>query len=413
MKYSTFVAAIPLLQLAVAQPHRRRHVHEHQLVEKDNVIVTVVSTTYAQATDAPQVIVYVDQNGTPVSTTTEGLHAPAQTPAAAPAPAPVVPAPAPPVEAPVEAPVVAESVPAPAPVAPEPVVSYPTVPEPVKTSSAPVAVPTYPSGGESSGFGLSYSPYNSDGTCKSLDQIQQDFKSIPNEYGLIRTYGTDCNQVANVLSIVKERKSKLFAGIFELANLPGQVATIVKAANGDWSSFHTISVGNELVDGGVAASTVVAAIGTVRGLLKEAGYTGYVVTVDTLVASRANPSLCDASDYCAVNCHPYFDGKVAAKDAGKFLTAQIPTLQEKLANKNQKIVVTETGWPWQGLPNGAAVATLSNQADAISSIKGAYASHPEDVILFTAFNTMWKKSSATQFEAEPYWGMGGTNSPSG
>lgn len=138
----------------------------------------------------------------------------------------------------------------------------------------------------------------------------------------------------------------MFAGIFDISDLPTQVATIVKAANGDWSNFDTISVGNELVNSGTAsASTVVAAIGTVRGLLKTAGYTGNVVTVDTLVASRANPSLCDASDYCAVNCHPFFDGNVVAADSGNFLTTQLPTLKDKLSNKSQKIVVTETGWP--------------------------------------------------------------------
>ncbi|KAH6721378.1 cell wall glucanase [Leptodontidium sp. MPI-SDFR-AT-0119] len=394
MKYSTFIAAIPLLQLAAAQPHRRRHVHEHQLIKKDgDVVVTVVNTVYAEATDSPQVIVYVDQDGKPVSTTTEGLPA-VQTPAPAPAPVEVAP--------------VVESI-----AAAVPAVSYPAAPEPVKTTAAPASTPTYSSGGNT-GFGLVYSPYNADGTCKSLSQIQEDFKAISTEYTLIRTYGTDCNQIANVLTIVKERKNKLFAGIFDISDLPTQVATIVKAANGDWSSFDTISVGNELVNSGAAsASTVVAAIGTVRGLLKTAGYTGNVVTVDTLVASRANPSLCDASDYCAVNCHPFFDGNVAAADSGNFLTTQIPTLQEKLANKSQKIVVTETGWPWKGLPNGAAVASLPNQAAAISSIKKSFASNPESVILFTAFNDMWKKNTPFQFEAEQYWGMGGTNPPSG
>merc|ERR1711964_465559 len=387
MKYSTFIAALPLLQLAAAQPHRRRHAHEHKLVKKDgDVVVTVVNTVYAEATDAPQVIVYVDADGKPVSTTTQGVS-PAQTPAPA---APVAPAPVAPA---------AENV------AAAPAVSYSAAPEPVKTTSAPATSPTY-SGGEDTGFGLVYSPYKANGACKSLNEVQEDFKSISTEYKLIRTYGTDCDQVANVLAVVKARKIKLFAGIFELNNLGSQVDTIVKAANGDWSNFDTISVGNELVNSGAAdAPTVVKAIGTVRGLLKAA--------VDTLVASRANPSLCDASDYCAVNCHPYFDGNVAAAESGNFLTTQIPTLQEKLANKNQKIVVTETGWPWKGISNGAAVASLPNQAAAISSIKKSFASNPESVILFTAYNDMWKQNTRFQFEAEQFWGMGETNPPSG
>merc|ERR1711964_143543 len=213
-----------------------------------DVVVTVVNTVYAEATDAPQVIVYVDADGKPVSTTTQGVS-PAQTPAPA-----------------------------------APAVSYSAASEPVKTTSAPASTPTY-SSGEDTGFGLVYSPYKASGACKSLNEVQEDFKSISTEYKLIRTYGTDCDQVANVLAVVKARKIKLFAGIFELNNLGSQVDTIVKAANGDWSNFDTISVGNELVNSGAAdAPTVVKAIGTVRGLLKAAGYTGNVVTVDTLVA---------------------------------------------------------------------------------------------------------------------------------
>jgi exo-beta-1,3-glucanase (GH17 family) len=61
---------------------------------------------------------------------------------------------------------------------------------------------------------------------------------------------------------------------------------------------------------------VTSAISRARSLLNGAGYKGKIVTVDTLVASRAFPALCKASDYCAVNCHPFFDGGVGANAAG-------------------------------------------------------------------------------------------------
>lgn len=284
------------------------------------------------------------------------------------------------------------------------------------TSSAPAETSSASSSSsstESSGFGLSYSPYNADGTCKTQSQVTTDFTSI-NGHSLVRIYGTDCNQVATVLTAAKAKGMKLFAGIFDLGSLSSEIATIVSAANGDWSSFDTISIGNELVNSGTAsAATVVAAIGTARTLLKAAGYTGKVVTVDTLVAARANPSICDASDYCAVNCHPFFDGNYVAADSGKFLTEQIPTLSAVLSNKNQEIVITETGWPWKGETNGVAVPSLENQSAALSSIKTSFSSSPDAIILFTAFNDLWKSNTAAQFDAEQYWGMGGNNPPSG
>jgi len=283
------------------------------------------------------------------------------------------------------------------------------------TSTAPAtAASSSTSSGSSSGsgYGFSYSPYNGDGTCKSQTQVNSDFAKIGNGYSLVRTYGVDCNQVATVLKAAKSKGLKMFAGIYDLTDLVGAVKTISTAANGDWSSFDTISVGNEIVNGGGSAAQVIAAIGTVRGLLKTAGYTGKVVTVDTLVAARNNPGLCDASDVCTVNCHPFFDGKVTADQAGDFLETQIPTLQAVLANKNQQIVITETGWPWQGESNGVAIPSTANQAVAISSIKSKFASKPSSIILFTVFNDMWKKNTAAQFGAEQFWGFLG-DSPSG
>ncbi|TVY86629.1 Cell surface mannoprotein [Lachnellula willkommii] len=398
MKTTTIaVAAVSLLQLASAQPFGalRRHAHHHE--KRD--VVTVVETEYAQPSEQPEVIVYVNQDGTPATTTTSypaGVPVTSATPTSIPVAAPTLS-------------VTPISVAYSAPVVSSPVASSSTAP--AQTSSSASASSS--SSSEASGYGFSYSPYNSDNSCKTQAQVNTDFAKIGSGYSLVRTYGTDCNQVATVLSAAKSKGLKLFAGIFDLATLHTEIATIVSAANGDWSSFDTISIGNELVNAGTAsAATVVAAVSTARGLLKTAGYTGKVVTVDTLVATKANPSLCDNSDYCAVNSHPFFDGNTVAKDSGSFLTKSISELQAVLANKNQEIVITETGWPWQGETNNKAVPSTSNQAAALSSIKAAFASKPSGVILFTVFNDLWKTNTAAQFAAEQYWGFIG-NSPSG
>jgi exo-beta-1,3-glucanase (GH17 family) len=405
----------------------------------------VVDTVYAEATEIPEVIVYVNGAGDPVSTTTQMVNIPeasiwSTAHGAAPsvsvssssssstssststfvAPAPTSTTAAAVVVSPVANVNVEVASSSSTPVAV--VAQVETTASPVATTTATPAqtstAATTPSSStstssESSGFGISYSPYNSDGTCKTQSQVNTDFESITG-YSLVRTYGTDCNQVATVLSAAKAKGMKLFAGVYDLSTLSSEIALIVSAASGDWSSFDTISIGNELVNSGTAsASAVVAAIGTARTLLSAAGFTGKVVTVDTLVAARANPSLCDASDYCAVNCHPFFDGGYTAAESGTFLETQIPTLAAVLSNKNQEIVITETGWPWQGETNGQAVPSLANQEAAISSIKTAFASSPDAVILFTAFNDLWKSNTAAQFQAEQYWGMSGNNPPSG
>jgi exo-beta-1,3-glucanase (GH17 family) len=206
---------------------------------------------------------------------------------------------------------------------------------------------------------------------------------------------------------------KVFQGIFNIGDLDNAVNTIVAAVGGDWSVIHTVSVGNELVNGGQASvGTVTAAVANARSKLRAAGYTGPVVTTDTLVATLANPALCDASDYCAVNSHPFFDPNTSAENAGAFLTREIANLKSKLANSNQQIMITETGWPSKGDANGQAVPSSENQSKAIASIKAAFSSNPGDVLLFSPYNMHWKQSNSAQFNAEPWWGFLG-DCPSG
>lgn len=412
--------------------------------------ITVIDTVYKEVIITEEVVVFVDQFGTPFSTMTMTAidttystvlstitHTPTTTSktsaisttststtsvaialATSPKDEPTAKAVAPTPQATdnhreygsTPAPVVN---PAPVPYKPKP--SSPPRPDPTPSTSA---IPPPPSKGPSTnsgGYGFSYSPYMANGACKSAKEVATDFAGIPDikQYSIVRIYGTDCNQVATILPVAKSYGLKLFAGVFDINQLNSEISAIVAAAKGDWSSFDTISIGNELVNSGAApASTVVAAIGSARGQLRAAGFTGSVVTVDTLVATRANPALCDASDYCTVNCHPFFDGHTAAADSGEFLSTQISTLRNALSNKNQRILISETGWPWKGRTNGKAVPSPDNQAAALSSIKRTFASHPQDLILFTVFNDLWKADNAYTFDADQFWGYVGY-APSG
>jgi exo-beta-1,3-glucanase (GH17 family) len=371
----------------------------------------VIDTVYAVA-QAPDVIVYVDHDGKPIDTTTQGTygapsvwsHGPLLTilpsSSSTPPPAPTSTSTS---SSTTSSPAVAVPVYTPAPVV-APVVQA------VKSVAAPVASPAS-SPSESSGYGVSYSAYKANGDCKSQDDVNEDVAAFGSGYSMIRIYGTSCNQVATVLQAAKKHGMKLFAGVSDLSTLSSDISTIAAAAGGDWSCFDTIAIGNELVNSGAAsASAVVAALSTARGLLKAAGYTGKIVTVDTLTATLSYPTLADNSDYAAVNCHPFFDPNTAPDAAGSFIQTQMTNLRAKLADPSKEIVITETGWPHGGSPNGKAVPSLSNQAIAISSIKSKFSSA---VIILSAFDDGWKTNSAGTFGAEQFWGLGGAKAPSG
>lgn len=226
-------------------------------------------------------------------------------------------------------------------------------------------------------------------------------------FSVVRLYGTDCNQVANVLAAIKGKGVSLFLGIFDLSQIQTECQTIIDAVKGDWSLINTVSVGNELVNnGGASVGQVTAAIGQVRSTLKAAGYNGPVVTVDTMVSMKANPDLCHASDFCAINCHAFFDGNVAANGAGRFVLEWARQVSEAAGGKT--VVITETGWPTQGDTNNKAVPSKENQDAALQSIKEAFG---QNAIFYSAFNDLWKKDSASTHNAERFWGILG-NSPS-
>ncbi|CAJ2508835.1 Uu.00g138610.m01.CDS01 [Anthostomella pinea] len=419
-----------LLHLSAGQL-RRRHVHQHRanraFVQKRDKI-TVTDNTFATPTEVPEVVVYVDQFGNSYRTATETVvyvpitstntpEVPAPSVAAAAAPAPPATS-APPVVAPAPVPAPpASSVPAPKQPAPEPSPTPKTIHSEAPVSSAapaPVAslAPAPVSGGISDLHGVTYSPYKGAGGCKSAQEVDADFALFAKDHGVVRLYGVDCDQVASAYKAAKKYGNKLFLGIFDINQVAQAVSAMADGVKRDWSQVDTVSVGNELVNSG--AATVAQSLGALtqaRQALRAAGYQGPVVIVDTFVAVLAHPELCDQSDYCAVNVHPFFDPNTGAPKAGDFVTSTVQRIRGQMADSSKRIVVTETGWPWQGNANGQAVPGMDQQTSALSSIKAAYSSNAGNVILFTAFNDLWKKAEASTFMAEQFWGMGGRYSP--
>jgi len=402
--------------LAHAQPHKHQR-HHHEKRQVVNVVTdydVVTAIEYVTAT-APNAIVYVDVNGNPTSTsyevaapTTSAPEDVATSAAAAPAtyaaPTSASAPPPPPSSSSAVAPPPAytsaaapSSYEAPAPVSSSSAESA----APAETSSAakPSSTPAS-SGGATSGYGITYSPYNSDSTCKTQDQVNSDFEHI-SDYAFVRIYGTDCNQVATVNHAAAAKGIKLFAGVYDITKVQSEVQTIIDA--GCLDNIHTVSIGNEGVNNGAyTAAAVVSAIGQARSQLQSAGYTGKVVTVDTFVAMIANPSICEASDYAAANCHAFFDGGVTAQDAGKFVLQQAQRVSEACGGKDT--VITESGWPSQGDSNDQAVPSRQNQQDAVDSLKTHFSSN---LVLFDMYNGYWKQNNAGTFNAEHYWGVYG------
>lgn len=267
------------------------------------------------------------------------------------------------------------------------------------SGSSPASVPSSSSSFSGAAKGITYSPYNADGTCKSASAVAADIAELL-QFEIIRLYGVDCNQVENVMAVLGESQ-KLFAGIFFMNDIAGGISTLASAvkAHGGWDRVYTVSIGNELVNGGEATvAQVLSYVAQGKAALTAAGYTGPVVSVDTFIAVINNPGLCDCSDYMAVNAHAFFDGYVTAEDAGDWVMLQIERVASTCGSKS--VFITETGWPTKGQSNGVAVPSPENQKSALASISGKCGN---DVLFFNAFNDYWKADGA--WGVEKYWGV--------
>ncbi|CAI7670273.1 unnamed protein product [Penicillium crustosum] len=259
-------------------------------------------------------------------------------------------------------------------------------------------------------FGISYSPYKADRTCKNQEEVNKDLDRV-SAYSFIRIYGTDCDQTRTVTNAARRHNMRVFAGVYDLNGFPGSLDAFGDAVAGpdskkDWSIFHTISVGNELVNGGTnSPSDVVSAVQTARSVLRAQGYTGPVVTVDTFSVLLDHPELCHASDYCAANCHAFFDATQRPAGAGAYALEQARSISERAGGK--RTMITESGWPHAGDANGAAIPSVDNQQVAIASLRKSFDHRREDLVLFTAFDDLWKDDNMYTFNAEKFWGIHG------
>lgn len=273
------------------------------------------------------------------------------------------------------------------------------------SSSSPAASSSSVSDGSvesyaNQGKGITYSPYTNSGSCKSSSDIESDM-ALLSSFSIIRIYAPDCSVVSAMLSSIGSDQ-QIFAGLYYMDSLESDVDTLaeqVTASSRGWDAIYAVAVGNEWVNSGAYdAATVVSAVSTGRSLLSAKGFTGKVVTVDTVPAYQDNPSLCDASDFAAVNQHAFWNGAVAPADSGEFLESTISSVKS-LCGKD--VLICETGWPTQGSTYGTeGVPGTTEQLAAIKSIAETVA---DSVIFFTTYNDLWK--SPGEYGVEQYWGL--------
>ena len=271
--------------------------------------------------------------------------------------------------------------------------SKPYKPSTPKEETPKPSKPSYPSkpvNGKQ--WSISYSPYADNGQCKGKDDVYSEIADIASKgFENVRIYSTDCHGLENVGGACAKHGMGMIVGIFIKAGGvhtgDEQIADLKK-----WNKFDMVKavvVGNEAVfNGFCSAAELVDYISYVKSELQSScGYNGPVTTTETLNILQANKGiLCPAMDFVGINIQPYFDGGVDAAHAGEFLASQLKLAEDCCGGKEGYVL--EAGWPNGGSPHGKAVASPSNQAEAI---KGYEKAAPGRVSYFTYRNDLWKE----------------------
>ncbi|RMD43250.1 hypothetical protein DV735_g1844, partial [Chaetothyriales sp. CBS 134920] len=251
-------------------------------------------------------------------------------------------------------------------------------------------------------FGMTYSPYTSEGGCKDASTVYTDISLIAGKgFSSVRVYSTDCNTLENVGSAAKSHNIKIILGVFisstGISGAQQQVTDIVSWAQ--WDLVELIVVGNEAVfNGYVSASGLAGFISSSRSAFEAAGYSGLVSTTEPLnIWEEQGSSFCGVIDVVSANLYAFFNADTTAENAGSLIQAQIGILESICSGKG--VYVMESGWPTAGNCNGVACPSPENQAIAL---KGIQATSGSKIVFFSFEDESWK--SPGQFGVEQHWG---------
>lgn len=251
-----------------------------------------------------------------------------------------------------------------------------------------------------------YTPYASDGNCKSADAVASDVAGIKAKgFTSIRLYATDCDGPQNVGKAAAEQGLKLILGIWVDesgigSNTDEQIETLTKWGSDQWDLVEMVVAGNEaMFYGYTTAEGLASFINDVRSKFRAAGYNGPVGTseVPGTFTDYADV-LCPAVDYAAANIHPFFNAEVAAEDAGNFVVKQLDNVA-KACGYEKEAYNLESGWPSLGSANGLAIAGAEDQKIAIKSIMEKAGGK---TAIFSYENDDWKAPG--EFGVEQHWG---------
>ncbi|KAJ1957566.1 hypothetical protein EC988_000765 [Linderina pennispora] len=279
-------------------------------------------------------------------------------------------------------------------------------PAPVTTEAAPApasystsaAVPSPSTSTDSSKplWGLTYSPYNNDGSCPDQSAVTAQLQKLVSVTDNIRLYSTDCSQLEFVLKAISENSLNLgvYAGIWTTdgaSRVQSDLESFVSAVHAHPGLVKGVSVGNEDLFKGMAESTLIGYINQVRSRLQSEGL-GNIPVYTTETDAKVTSTLIDAIDLVQVNIYAVFDATFTSiSNSVQSVIARANNIRGMAGSKPVRL--GETGWASAGT-SGPCPLTLANQQQYTQAFRCAAKSSNLDYFFFEAKNADWKTGAS-------------------
>ncbi len=122
--------------------------------------------------------------------------------------------------------------------------------------------------------------------------------------------------------------------------------------------------------------------------------------VDAYFLFENHPAVAEAVDVLLVNCYPFWES-CAAEYALIYMKEMYRRAQAVAGGK--RVIISETGWPSQGTPYGAAVPSWDNALEYFVRTCQWAEQDGIEIFYFSSFDEAWKVGAEGDVGA--YWGL--------
>ncbi|KAJ2156222.1 hypothetical protein GGF46_005342 [Coemansia sp. RSA 552] len=264
-------------------------------------------------------------------------------------------------------------------------------PAPEPESQPQPQPPAYSSGAL---WGLTYSPYNDDGSCPDVGTVAAQLQKVQAVTSNIRLYSTDCSQLRSAAQAISEGKLGLsiHAGIWVRdggGRMQSEIDEFVALAKQYGSIIKDVSVGNEEISNGISEATLIGYINKVRARLQAEGL-GSIPVYTTEQDAKFTPAMAAACDLVQVNIYSIFDSIFTSVSSSvQSVIQRADSIRDAVAG-GKKVRFGETGWSSAG-NTGPSPLTLANQLRYMQMFRCAAAAANYEYFYFEAKDALWKK----------------------